>query len=372
MSAPQSPPPLSPLAIAPEQERFTDTQISALALISRWTTTPPTAALNLFFHSAVTCNLDPFREQIRLLLRREPVVNARGTEFEERWSVETSIHGFRILGARAAQKRGVILETSPPLFYDDRSRTWDAAWPHATDPVAAHYTITAIHPDNRRETVDGIVHFDEFAKFTQSGAPTRGWARMPRHMLAKCAEADAWRRLFPDELGWLSLADSADITNEHTSTNPSDSAPAAQQAPSRSVTHLLGKPSTPTDRAVPTDTTAEPADTARNEQPVISEPGASGVPAPEAKSAQATTSARRPPRPTATRRRTPAAADHDAIEAFVVDAAAALRRDAAGVLVWATEQLGRQIGHLDELTAQELETLRSNLPTDISGDNTKP
>ncbi|WP_331758238.1 recombinase RecT (plasmid) [Nocardia sp. NBC_01377] len=368
MSAPQSPPPLSPLAIVPEQGRFTDTQISALALISRWTTTPPTAALNLLFHSAVTCNLDPFREQIRLLLRREPVETLTGgTKFEERWSVETSIHGFRTLGARAAQKRGVILEKSTPLFYDDRSREWDDAWPYDTDPVAAQYTITAIHLDGRRETVEAIVHFAEFAKLTLHGAPTRGWARMPRHMLAKCAEADAWRRLFPDELGWLSLADSADITNEHTTTT-SDSAPAAHQAPSRTVTHMLGKPNAPTDRAVP-------ADTARTEPQATSEHGASGDPAPEQKAGAApaaTTSTKRAPRPAAMRRRPSAAVDPDTAQAFVADAATALHRDAEGVLLWATEQLGRQVSQPDELTVQDLATLQSALPTDASGPDTKP
>ncbi|MBF6195931.1 hypothetical protein U8260_29235 [Nocardia sp. CDC192] len=83
---------------------------------------------------------------------------------------------------------------------------------------------------------------------TVAGDPSRGWAKMPRHMLAECAEADAWRRLFPDELGWLHLADSADTANEPARAHPDS---LGQPTTPRSTLDVLGTLRTSSDTTSP-------------------------------------------------------------------------------------------------------------------------
>ncbi|MFD8248160.1 recombinase RecT [Nocardia sp. NPDC059691] len=365
MSAPPPAVPRSPLAITPGQTTFTRTQIQALAQAARWRDHPPEAALNLLFHAAVTSGLDPFREQIRLLHRIEVVTTVSGQEkIEQRWSVETSIHGFRILGHRAAHDRGVRLETSEPLFYDDRARDWVQAWPYDTPPVAAKYTITAVHSDGRRETVVGVVHYDEFVKTTIGGDPSRGWAKMPRHMLAKCAEADAWRRLFPDELGWLQLADSTATANEPTSAH-SDSL--GQPATPRNTVEVLGAPRISSDTTVAAtteatgDTPAAPQAGRASAPTSTAEPDSGPTEEASADTAAATApAAQRTPR-TVTRRRA-ATTDPSPAQQLLESAATALGRDSAGVLGWAAQQLGRQIDGPGDLSTDDLARLQSALP----------
>jgi hypothetical protein len=53
----------------------------------------------------------------------------------------------------------------------------------------------------------GLVHYVEYVQTNRDGSPIRMWAAMPRHMLAKCAEADAIRRGFPEETAGLYVDD---------------------------------------------------------------------------------------------------------------------------------------------------------------------
>ncbi|MEV0297103.1 recombinase RecT [Nocardia sp. NPDC050710] len=341
MSAPSALASRSPLALIPGQTGFTQPQIGALALAARWHDNPPDDALNLLFYTAVRTNLDPFLGQIRLLHRREPVRKPSGvTEIEQRWSVETSIHGFRILGHRTARDRGIQLEKTAPLYFDERTRTWVDAWPYSSPPTAARYTLTATHTDGRREPVVAIVHYDEFVKTTVNGAPTLGWEKMPCHMLAKCAEADAWRRLFPDDLGWLHLIDSTTDADEPITGTDIPPAPL-------SATDLLGTPRTPS-RARDTTDTPSP-DTAAEPAPTTD-----------------TTSTTAPPATTPrsrTRRSRATTTAHDPASGFLATAGSALGRDDAGVLDWVNQQLERGVAALDELTPDEQQRLLTALPT---------
>ena len=49
----------------------------------------------------------------------------------------------------------------------------------------------------------GVAFWDEFCQRTKEGDPTKMWRTMPRTMLAKCAESQALRKAFPEELGGL-------------------------------------------------------------------------------------------------------------------------------------------------------------------------
>ena len=358
----------APLTLTAEQTEFTDIQIQALGLVSGWHTEPPAAALHLFFHAATTSGLDPFHEQIRLLQRREPVATANGgTRIEQRWSVETSIHGFRILGHRAARDRGALVERSDPSYYDERSRQWCDAWPYDTPPVAARCELSAVYVDGNHESAVGVVHYAEFVKATIDGAPTRGWEKMPCHMLAKCAEVDAWRRLFPQELGWLRLADGADTANNSI---PVDSTTATTRRPTqRRPIEVLGEPPTPSTTPTPTATATATATPASKTGVTSTQTASSADPADEpAKKASSDSTppevptARRGARRPAAGRSVNATTGVESRSALLATAATTLRRDPAGVLAWATQQLGRPINEADQLTDADLPRLQAALP----------
>jgi len=49
----------------------------------------------------------------------------------------------------------------------------------------------------------GLVYWREYVQTTQAGQPTKFWLDMPMNQLAKCAEAQALRKAFPEDCGGL-------------------------------------------------------------------------------------------------------------------------------------------------------------------------
>jgi phage recombination protein Bet len=73
-----------------------------------------------------------------------------------------------------------------------------------THPTWARFTVYKMLHGERRAMPGPKVYFDEtFASCSHFGGdvPNEKWARSPRQMLEKCAEAAAYRRAFPDVLG---------------------------------------------------------------------------------------------------------------------------------------------------------------------------
>ncbi|MBF6250179.1 hypothetical protein [Nocardia farcinica] len=337
------------MAITADQTKFTDRQLDALSARGI-ATDAPEPWLTLFFHTVVTTGLDPFREQIRLLLRREPVIDEHGElSMDQRWSIEVSIQGCRILGRRAADEAGIRIKQPGALWYDDRAGVWGDAWPHPTPPPAAKYTLTAVYPDGERESVVGQTHFVEYVKSTLDGTPTRGWAKMPAHMLAKCAEALAWTRLFPGTFSGVVLTDSVDINHTPASPRHSPSDTAAENTV-RPAVAVLGPPRTAPSSPPPPPVTAatdDPGTAATAPTPSAPTPSSDGIPAVKRARGQARASSTAPKQ-----------SRQNAIETLH----AALGPDTAAVHRWASDHLGRTITNLDDVSNDELQTLRSTLP----------
>lgn len=136
--------------------------------------------------------LDPFIREIYLVGRKTKTGGYRGEpeRWETRWSVQTGIDGFRKVLFRAAEKESKKHSISAPVFYDANGNTheiWLKAW---GNPAAARVEVTL------GDSVGiGLATWDEFAQTKNNGEVTSMWKQLGPTMLAKCAEAQAHRRV---------------------------------------------------------------------------------------------------------------------------------------------------------------------------------
>lgn len=213
--------------LEPEQVKFTEHQVAILRQIGLEDATQ--GDLDLFFHVCRTTGLDPFRKQIYMIGRNtkltEWVEDERATNGRrkvEKWvtkyTIQTGIDGFRRNGREAAKALGDTIAFDGPYWCGEDGE-WREVWPATTPPVAAKYTVF-----RNGEPFSAVVHYDEFVQtnpvYEGSGQnrkkvgddPNSMWAKMPRNQTAKCAEAMAYRRAYPDDFSGLILEDSAQST----------------------------------------------------------------------------------------------------------------------------------------------------------------
>lgn len=76
--------------------------------------------------------------------------------------------------------------------------------------------------NNERCAFSHTEYFSEACATTKEGKPNSMWSKRPRGQLAKCAEAGALRKAFPDELGGVITADEVneDPINQHSTAMP--------------------------------------------------------------------------------------------------------------------------------------------------------
>lgn len=186
------------------------------------------AEFDLFVTVARNAGLDPFRRQITA------IVFSKSDATKRRMSIITGIDGLRVIAARSRRYRP---DENEPQFEIDP----DLKSP--SNPVGLVKAVVKVHiADDRREggwrPVSGVAYWDEFAPIKEeasegydwvdtgetwpdTGKPkkrkiaregstivrqldTSGqWPKMPRVMLAKCAEAQALRKAFPEDLSAL-------------------------------------------------------------------------------------------------------------------------------------------------------------------------
>lgn len=192
------------LAIHPTQTRLTAEQRASLVAIGIGPDVP-LAQVRVFIHVCQARGLDPWA--------REAYLIGRGLPGKRKYTIQTGIDGFRKLGEDTGQYRGQI---GPQWCGTDG--VWREWWrPSDGTPVAARVGIL-------REGFDvpvyGVATYDEFVamqdEYAGSGnarsrtgrkVPTEMWAKMPANQLAKCAEAQAWRKTFPRQTAGLYVAE---------------------------------------------------------------------------------------------------------------------------------------------------------------------
>lgn len=164
---------------------------------------------DLFVAVAQRAGLDPFRRQI------SAIVFNKNKPDKRRMSIITGIDGLRSIAARSLRYRP---DEDEPEFVTD------PALKSPTNPIGLEKARVRIFiRDDGGETwrpVTGVAYWDEFAPISDEWGedPATGrrkptgnkvldaggnWGRMPRVMLAKCAEAQALRKAFPEDLSGL-------------------------------------------------------------------------------------------------------------------------------------------------------------------------
>lgn len=143
--------------------------------------------LALFISVCRRTQLDPFARQICAVFRWDSRLG------DERMSIQTTIDGFRLIAARTGQWEGYA---GDPQWCDADGR-WHDVWLSREAPRAAR---VAVWRAGHREPVTGIAHLE---MFRDERSPMWSPGSRSAHMLAKCAEALAFRRAFPQELSGL-------------------------------------------------------------------------------------------------------------------------------------------------------------------------
>lgn len=153
---------------------------------------------SLFVHTARALGLDPLRRQVHAFVFNKADPKKR------RLSLVTGIEGFRAIAARSGNYRP---DDQEPAFVCDETLKSDC------NPVGLVSCSVRVWQYSRGEwfPISGVARWDEFAPLKTVWAddkPTERrtldrngrWADMPHLMLAKCAEAQALRKGWPEDL----------------------------------------------------------------------------------------------------------------------------------------------------------------------------
>lgn len=198
----------SKLVISPNQASFTEDQVLALMEMFGWDEIPR-ADLEIFFHQAKRTALDPFTRQIYLIGRK----NNRKNRID--YTIQTSIDGMRLIADRTGRYAG----SDRPIFGEDGKDRY------------AEVTVYKL-VSGQRMPFTGVAYWSEFH---QESSPM--WKRMPRTMLAKCAEAQALRKAFPANLSGIYSAEEMDHAG-HIALDPAQ----AQLAVSQPAGQVIDSP----------------------------------------------------------------------------------------------------------------------------------
>jgi len=172
---------MTTLAITNDQKYWSDAQLSALKSLGLSNAT--NGDLAFFFHQAQRTGLDPFARQIYMIERGG------------RYGIQTSIDGLRIVAQRSGEYAG---QTAP--YWCGEDGVWKDVWLGKTAPFAAK---VGVYRKGFTEATWAVARLDSYCPMGRDGRPMGLWNKMPDVMLAKCAEALALRKAFPNDLSGL-------------------------------------------------------------------------------------------------------------------------------------------------------------------------
>ena len=169
----------SALAVNPDQQMWDTKQLAALKQLGL--TNASNGDLAVFLHYAQRTGLDPFARQLYMI--------ERGGKF----TIQSSIDGLRIVAQRSGEYAGQV---GP--YWCGEDGIWTDIWLEKTPPLAAKVGVL------RKGFIEPLW---AVAKFDGYNANSPIWKKMPDLMIAKCAEALALRKAFPNDLSGIYTAE---------------------------------------------------------------------------------------------------------------------------------------------------------------------
>lgn len=182
------------LAVREEQDYWDDKQLAVLRSggIEEDVTKPELAA---FLHECQRRELDPFTRQIYLIGRWDKRAGRKV------YRSQTSIDGFRLIARRSADASGIDYSYEDTIWFDAEGGRHEV-WLSDKPPAAAK--VVVVRANSR---FDAVARYGAYVPTNKDGEPTGLWKGMPDTMIAKCAEALALRKAFPEDLGGIYAAE---------------------------------------------------------------------------------------------------------------------------------------------------------------------
>lgn len=145
--------------------------------------------LRLFLYQTTRARLDPFARQIYWIKGKD------GRAF-----TLVSIDGLRLVAKRSGDYAGQV---GPE--WCNANGSWHNVWLEDGPPFAAR--VGALSKANPTQPFWGVARFQSYAPHNRDGQLYGNWKSMPDVMIAKCAEALALRKAFPQDLSGLYSGD---------------------------------------------------------------------------------------------------------------------------------------------------------------------
>jgi len=162
--------------------------------------------LALFIEQCRRTGLDPFARQIYSVRRKQ--WNSHSRSYEDAQVIQVSIDGFRLIADRTRKYAGQV---GP--WWCGPDGEWKEVWLSEEAPTAARVGVMR---HDFIQPLFAIAVYKSYVQVNSYGEPISRWKTDPAGMLAKCAEALALRRAFPQELSGLYTTEEMDQADNPT------------------------------------------------------------------------------------------------------------------------------------------------------------
>lgn len=139
-----------------------------------------------------TYRLTPVKRQVFFSLRNKKGQNGN-------WGKSMAFM-VTVDGLRGIAERGGHYEGQVGPYWCGNDGQWTDVWLKNEPPAAAKI---GVYKKGFREALFAVAKFDEYKQIDKQGNVAGMWVKMAATMIAKCAEALALRRAFPDETGGI-------------------------------------------------------------------------------------------------------------------------------------------------------------------------
>jgi phage recombination protein Bet len=162
--------------------------------------------------------LNPITKQIHFVKRYDSQKRA------DVWAAQVGIDGFRAIAERTGLYDG---QDEAEFEYEGK------------DGKLLKLCRVRVYRKDWSRPVVGVAHFSEYVQRTKDGGITHMWANKPHVMLAKCAEALAFRKGFPEDTAGIYAPE--ELGEEEREINPLPQANAPSSAANSHVSDVKSK-----------------------------------------------------------------------------------------------------------------------------------